>query len=86
MKPCRKRLYRHGSALYVCQQAPQAAGAYPDGRCSVAGQSPVFHLCQSYLIWIKQRYPYPVEYRRDSLTVSSKIKHARESRLPCRSG
>jgi hypothetical protein len=29
MKPCRKWLYRHGSASYVCQQALQAPGAYP---------------------------------------------------------
>ena len=54
--------------------------------CSVASHGPVFNMCETYLILIKQRYPYRVEHRRDSLTVSSKIKHARESRLPCTSG
>jgi hypothetical protein len=86
MKPCRKRLYRHCSALYVCQRALQAPGAHPGSRCSVAGHGPVFNMCETYLILIKQRYPYRVGHRRDSLTVSSKIKHARESRLPCPSG
>jgi hypothetical protein len=29
MKPCRKWLYRHGSASYVCREALQAPDAYP---------------------------------------------------------
>ena len=42
----------------------------------MASHGPVFNMYETSLILIKQRYPYRVEHRRDTLTVSSKIKHA----------
>jgi hypothetical protein len=63
-----------------------ARRAHPGSRCSMASHSAAFNMSETCLILIKQRYPDPVEHRRDTLTVSSKIKHARGSRLPSGSG
>jgi hypothetical protein len=86
MKPCRKRLYRHCSAPLRLPAASASALRTPGQQVFDGRHGPVFNISETSLILIKQRYPDPIEHRRDSLTVSPKIKHARESRSPCRSG
>jgi hypothetical protein len=73
-------------ALRLPAASASVRRAHPGSRCSMASHGAAFNMSETCLILIKQRYPDPVEHRRDTLTVSSKIKHARGSRLPCRSG
>src|SRR6202007_3122331 len=62
----------------------------PGQRCSVPSHGPVLNMDLKYRRNVfnldKTALSLCVEHRRDSSTVSPKIKHARGSRLECRSG